>query len=365
MSVRHEVQAMQSASGDHLARNRRRVRYWLYVICLLVLAMVVVGGATRLTDSGLSITEWKPVHGVVPPLSAAHWEEEFAKYRQIPEYQQINKGMSLAEFKVIYWWEWAHRFLGRFIGIAFALPLAWFWFAGMVEDRLKPRLLGLLVLGGLQGFVGWWMVVSGLVERTDVSQYRLAVHLTLACVIFAYAMWLARGIAPHSAASASAPLGRMAALTVAFLLLQVFLGGLVAGLDAGLAFNDWPTMDGAVVPGGLLVQQPFWINFFENPKTVQFVHRMSGYLLLVWVLVQWIVTVRSAAPTPHKARAFVLLALVLVQAVIGITTLVLQVPLGWALVHQAFAVIVLGFAIAHWRGLVGPYPRPAGIASGG
>ena len=363
MTVYQESRAMEAALGGKLASDRWYVRAWLYIICLLILAIVVVGGATRLTDSGLSITEWKPIHGVIPPLSVADWQEEFEKYRQIPEYQQINNGMSLDEFKFIYWWEWAHRFLGRFIGFAFALPLAFFWLRGMVEDRLKPRLLALLALGGLQGFVGWWMVTSGLVERTDVSQYRLAVHLTLACIIFAYAMWVARGLAPHSADPPSQQLRRLGGFTVAFVLLQIFLGGLVAGLDAGLAFNDWPAMDGAIIPGGLLVQQPAWVNFFENPKTVQFVHRVSGYLLLAFVLAQWVITMLSKAQRQHKARVLLLFALVIIQAAIGIATLVLQVPLGWALLHQGFAVIVLGFAVAHWRGLVGPYALPVEPAS--
>lgn len=363
MTVYQESRAMEAALGGKLASDRWYVRAWLYIICLLILAMVVVGGATRLTDSGLSITEWRPIHGVIPPLSVADWQEEFEKYRQIPEYQQINNGMSLDEFKFIYWWEWAHRFLGRFIGFAFALPLAFFWLRGMVEDRLKPRLLALLALGGLQGFVGWWMVTSGLVERTDVSQYRLAVHLTLACIIFAYAMWVARGLAPHSADPPSQQLRRLGGLTVAFVLLQIFLGGLVAGLDAGLAFNDWPTMDGAIIPGGLFVQHPVWGNFFENPKTVQFVHRMSGYLLLAFVLAQWVITMRSIARPQHEKRALLLFMLVIIQAAIGIATLMLQVPLGWALLHQGFAVIVLGFAVAHWRGLVGPYALPVEPAS--
>jgi len=176
-------------------RNRLFIRSWLYVICLLVLAMVIVGGATRLTDSGLSITEWKPVLGIIPPLSSADWLDEFSKYQLIPQYTQINQAMTLGEFKFIYWWEWAHRFLGRIVGFVFAIPLAYFWMTARIESRLKPRLIFLLVLGGLQGFIGWWMVKSGLVDRVDVSQYRLAVHLTLACIIFAYSLWLARGFA--------------------------------------------------------------------------------------------------------------------------------------------------------------------------
>ena len=338
------------------AHNRKLVRYWLYVVLAVLLALFVVGGATRLTDSGLSITEWKPIHGVIPPLSEAEWQEELEKYRQIPEYQQINKGMSLDEFKTIFWWEWAHRLLARAVGVVMALPLAFFWLSGRLEGHLKPKLLGLLALGGFQGFVGWWMVSSGLSERVDVSQYRLATHLTLACIIFAAVMWVARGLAPHSAKPSDRATQRLAGAMALLVLFQIYLGALVAGLDAGMAYNTWPLMDGALVPGGLFVQQPFWINLFENPKTVQFVHRLGAYLLLgvaLWHAVQaW----RAGPGTTHAARALLLCAIVIVQALIGITALVLVVPFGWALLHHAFAVVVLGFAFAHWRGTVGAYP---------
>lgn len=329
--------------------SQRAVRWWLYVICLMVFAMVLVGGATRLTDSGLSITEWKPIHGVIPPLSASQWNEEFEKYRQIPEYQQINRGMSLSEFQFIYWWEWAHRFLGRIIGVVFFVPMVFFWATGRLTPALKPRLVALLFLGGLQGAVGWWMVASGLVERTDVSQYRLAVHLTLACIIFAYALWLARGLAPLREGKGSDSLRIFAGVIAFAVLVQIFLGGLVAGLDAGLAFNDWPTMDGSLVPGGLMLLEPFWQNFFENPKAVQFTHRMSGYVVILLIAANWLLSMGSAA----AKGAGILFVLAIAQALIGIVTLVMQVPLGWALAHQAGAIILLGAAIIHWRALSG------------
>ncbi len=342
-------------------RNRAIVRWWLYLICLLVFAMVMVGGATRLTDSGLSITEWKPIHGIVPPLSRDEWLEEFAKYQQIPEYEQINKGMSLTEFQFIYWWEWAHRFLGRIIGFVFFVPLVVLWWSGRLESKLKPRLAALFVLGGIQGAIGWWMVASGLVDRVDVSQYRLAVHLTFACVIFAYALWVARGLAPHSHGEASWAVRFMAPLIVAMVFVQIFLGGLVAGLDAGLAFNDWPLMDGAVVPSGLTILEPAWRNFFENPKTVQFVHRVFAYAVWLVVIGAWLVTRTSETDVTHKRRAAILAILVTLQAGIGVATLLLQVPLHWALAHQAGAVVVLGFAVSHWRAIAGPYPAVTGI----
>lgn len=341
--------------------NRAIVRWWLYLVCLLIFLMVVVGGSTRLTDSGLSITEWKPFLGIIPPLSHEAWLLEFEKYRQIPEYRQINEGMSLTQFQFIYWWEWAHRFLGRIIGVVFFVPLAWLWWSGRLEPRLKPRLSVLFVLGGLQGFIGWWMVKSGLVDRVDVSQYRLAVHLTLASVIFAYTLWVARGLAPHSDGQVAGAARLMAVLVVLVVLAQIFLGGLVAGLDAGLAFNDWPLMDGAVIPGGLTILDPAWRNFFENPKTVQFVHRSVAYLLLVLVWIGWMAARgRDTAPL-HRRRAALLAFLVTLQAGVGIATLVMQVPLHLALTHQAVAILVLAFAVAHWRAIVGPYPPVTAI----
>ena len=340
-----------------LDRDRAQVRAWLYVVLVVLFALVVVGGATRLTGSGLSITEWKPIHGVIPPLNAAEWHEEFEKYRQIPQYQQINKGMSLAEFKVIFWWEWAHRLLARGVGFIFALPLIYFWASGRLERRIKPKLLGILALGGLQGAIGWWMVASGLAERTSVSQYRLATHLTLACLIFAATMVVARGLAPHSQEPSARATRRWAGWLVVLVMVQIYLGGLVAGLDAGLAYNTWPLMDGSLVPGGLFVQSPAIANFFENPKTVQFVHRLGAYMVLLAALWHMIATLRAEAGTTHARRAVLLFVLVLAQAAIGIMTLIMQVPLGWALWHQAAALVVLGFAAAHWRGTRGSYPR--------
>ncbi|WP_370196607.1 COX15/CtaA family protein [Aurantimonas sp.] len=344
-------------------RDRAAIRWWLYVTALLIFALVLVGGATRLTESGLSITEWKPIHGIVPPLSAAEWDEEFELYKRIPQYQQLNLGMSLDEFKTIFWWEWAHRFLARAIGFVFAIPLAFFWLTGRIEPFLKPRLVGILALGSLQGAVGWWMVASGLTERTDVSQYRLATHLTIACVIFAAIIWVARGLAPKrfdmppSRGSAG-----VAALIALLALAQIYMGGLVAGLNAGLTFNTWPLMDGALIPGGLFVMDPAWRNFFENVMTVQFMHRIGAYVLFVVVAIHAVASLLQAAGSVHTKRAIWLFAAVFVQALIGITTLLLAVPIDWALAHQAGGVIVLGLAVAHARALKGEYPEPAPVA---
>ena len=353
------AELLPAATPDRIARNRRLVRWWLYAVLVFLLAIFLVGGATRLTGSGLSITEWKPIHGVIPPIGEAEWQEEFAKYRQIPQYELINKGMTLGEFKEIFWWEWAHRLLARGVGFLVAIPLAFFWVTGRLERHLKPKLLGLLALGGMQGAIGWWMVASGLSERVSVSQYRLATHLTLACIIFIATMVIARGLAQHSAPAASRATQRMAGWLVVLVLAHIYLGALVAGLHAGLTFNTWPLMDGAVVPSDLLIQQPWWINFFENPKTVQFMHRLGAYALLA-VSVWHLIAARRAEPgSTHARRAGLLLGLVLVQAALGIATLLMVVPLHLALTHHGFAMIVLGFAAAHWRGTKGAYPLPA------
>ncbi len=345
-------------AADRLLRNRAQVRAWLYAVLVALVALFLVGAATRLTESGLSITEWKPIHGVIPPLNEAEWQEEFDKYRQIPEYQQINKGMSLDAFKRIFWWEWAHRLIARGVGFLFALPLLFFWVTGRLERTVKPKLAGILALGGLQGAVGWWMVASGLVERTDVSQYRLATHLTIAALIFTATMVVARGLAPHSAGPAGEGTRRFALVLMLMALVQIYIGGLVAGLDAGFTYNTWPLMDGAIVPGDLMVIQPIWHNFFENPKTVQFIHRMFAYAILAAALWHWLATRMREPGTMHARRALVLLLLVLAQAGIGIATLLMQVPLHWGLAHQAGALVVLGFAAAHWRGTKGAYPLP-------
>jgi cytochrome c oxidase assembly protein subunit 15 len=346
---------------DRLLRNRAQVRFWLYCILLVLFALILVGGATRMTGSGLSITEWKPIHGIVPPLNEAEWQEEFLKYQQIPQYEKINHGMSLSEFKFIFWWEWAHRLLARGVGFIFAIPLVFFWATRRIEKGLMPKLIGILALGGLQGAIGWWMVASGLVERVSVSQYRLATHLTIASLIFMATMVVARGLAPHSQDAADRGTRRMAGILTFLIMVQIYLGGLVAGLHAGLSYTTWPLMDGKVVPDDLLLLEPAWRNFFESPKTVQFVHRIGAYTLFVVALWHMIATGRRFPGTTHARRAVFLFILVLSQAIIGIATLVMQVPLHLGLTHQGFALVVLGFAAAHWRGTKGAYPLPGEV----
>ena len=260
---------------------RGLMRLWIACLATLVFAMVVVGGATRLTQSGLSIVEWKPVTGVVPPLSQTQWQAEFDKYKTIPQYQQLNRGMSLDEFKTIFWWEWSHRLLGRALGAAFLLPFLFFLWRGLIDRRLAGALLGIFALGAFQGAVGWWMVSSGLTERVVVSQYRLAFHLTLACVIYAALVVTAdRYGAPTLSAPAPRRIGITAAGLAVLVIAQIYLGALVAGLHAGLIYNTWPLIDGALVPPGLLFGEPAWRNFFENTLTVQFDHRMVAYGLV-------------------------------------------------------------------------------------
>ena len=312
------------------------VRGWLFFTAILIFCMVIVGGATRLTDSGLSITEWRPLLGAIPPLTETDWQTAFAKYQLIPEYQTVNAGMSLAQFKFIYWWEWSHRFLGRFIGVAFLLPFIAFAVTGRIAPSYWPRLIALFVLGGLQGALGWYMVASGLVDRVDVSQYRLAAHLTLATLIFAAMLWVAFGLGQPRRHPAD---GRetMAVVLVALIVLQIASGGFVAGLDAGMGYNTWPLMDGAIVPKGLFATQPAWRNLFENAMTVQFDHRVLAYIVAVSVAgYAYVVQTRSAA---------LMTTAVLLQVGLGIWTLLWQVPLWLGLMHQGGALILLAAAL--------------------
>src|SRR5262245_60727336 len=301
--------------------HRQAISLWLVALAILIFAMVIVGGATRLTESGLSIVEWKPVTGTLPPLSEAEWQSEFQKYQAIPQYQALNSGMTLAYFKTIYWWEWTHRFLGRFIGVAFLVPFLWFLWRGWVEPGLRARLWAIFGLGALQGAIGWWMVASGLTGRIDVSQYRLATHLTVACVIYAAIVWTACRLSPAASVADAPPRIRIGAtLVLALVLVQIHLGALVAGLDAGLLYNTWPLIDGHLMPPDLFCAPPWWRNLFENRLTVQFDHRLAAYVL-------WLAAVVHAGDVARTVRgrrvivAVVLAAAVTAQAALGIVTL--------------------------------------------
>jgi cytochrome c oxidase assembly protein subunit 15 len=323
------------------------VRWWLISIAALIAIMVLVGGATRLTESGLSIVEWKPVTGTLPPLSEAQWTQAFEGYKTIPQYRELNAGMTLGEFKTIFWWEWSHRLLGRVIGMAYLLPFLWFLWRGVLGVDLRRRLWLIFGLGALQGAVGWWMVASGLSQRVEVSQYRLATHLMLALIIFAAIVWTLRRLADRPLHAAPSRLRGTSVALLVLTFVQLYLGALVAGLRAGRVYNTWPDIDGALIPSAerLFFETPWWRNLFDNTLTVQFEHRMTAYALLALALLHAFDAVRSRAATVVVSGAWWLVAAILLQAILGILTLLNQVPILLALAHQAVAIVVLTLAI--------------------
>ena len=335
----------------HVRGRSGAVSLWLWSVAALVFLMVVVGGATRLTEAGLSITEWKPVAGIIPPLGHAAWLDAFAKYKAIPQYSALFPDMTLGHFRAIFLMEWTHRLIGRLLGLALFVPLVVFWAKGMLGPRLKWQMAGVVALVGLQGFVGWWMVSSGLVNRVEVAQQRLATHLLLASFTLTALVWLAAAQRPVAQPVSRAPgTGRHLATGIVVLVLaQIGLGGLVAGLRAGAAFNTWPLMDGHLIPPGdvLGAMTPLWSNVVDNLATVQFQHRMTAYLLLALVLVQAAWTAKVLPGSSAARRAVALMGLVSAQAVIGIVTLLLVVPIWAGLLHQAFAMVVLAMAVVH------------------
>ncbi len=345
-------------SGGKGARGA--IRVWLMVLFALVVVMIAVGGLTRLTDSGLSITEWKPVSGALPPMSAEAWQAEFDAYRQIPEYQLQNKGMSLQEFKFIYWWEWGHRQLGRTIGLVWALGFVGFWATRRIPRGWTGRLLGLGALGGLQGAIGWWMVSSGLRgEMLDVASYRLAVHLGLAFAILGLIAWYVMLLGRSEAALMQARRAREARLfsmstgLMHFAMLQILLGALVAGIDAGRAFPEWPLMGGGIFPPAPFSITPLWRNFFEDPGLVQFMHRTSGYLLAIFAIVVW----RRSRISGNAATRFAfnaMLAMLSLQVAIGIVTVLYSAQWHIAILHQ-FGAVVLWVLILRGR-FLSQYP---------
>lgn len=330
------------------AKSRAQVGWWLMSIAGLIFLMVIVGGITRLTDSGLSITEWKPIMGALPPLSEAAWAEAFAKYQTIPEYILVNAGMSLSEFKFIFFWEWSHRLLGRFIGIAFAVPLVYFLLTRKIDRAMAPRLILLFLLGGAQGALGWYMVMSGLVDRVDVSQYRLTAHLGFAVALFIFSLWVAFDLLVPKERLEKAATGSLTAITLAFtglVFVQILLGGFVAGLDAGIGFNTWPLMDGALVPAGLYGESTFAASAFENVMTVQFNHRMVAYLVVIFAGILYALSLKTGVTKQQRQILDLLGLAVLGQVALGIFTLIYFVPLWLAAMHQGGALVVLGLAL--------------------
>jgi cytochrome c oxidase assembly protein subunit 15 len=333
----------------------RAVQWWLVSIAALIALMVLVGGATRLTEAGLSIVEWKPVSGALPPLDQEQWTQAFEAYKKIPQYREMNAGMNLAEFKTIFWWEFGHRLLGRVIGIAYLLPFLWFMWRGFLAADLKRRLWLIFGLGALQGAVGWWMVASGLSQRVEVSHYRLAAHLVLALLIFAAIVWTLRRLADRPPLSVSLRLRVTGMALVVLTFVQLYLGALVAGLRAGKIYNTWPAIDGAFIPSlsRLFFEAPWWRNLFDNTLTVQFEHRMTAYLLLVLAVLHAFDAISSRAGAAAVNGALWLVAAITLQATLGILTLLNQVPIDLALTHQAVAIAVLTLAIFQAERLAG------------
>ncbi|WP_245944927.1 COX15/CtaA family protein [Pelagibacterium lacus] len=324
------------------------VRIWLYCLAAFVLLIVVVGGATRLTESGLSITSWRPISGIIPPLSDADWQIEFQAYQQIPQYGLVEAWMGMDDFKFIFWWEWGHRFLARMLGFAFAVPFVIFLIQKRIPRTMVWPMVGLFLAGAFQGFLGWWMVSSGLSELTSVSQYRLAAHLMAACVLMMALVWVARTLEPVDAGERPGT-GWMVANwgLVALVFLQIGAGALVAGLNAGLIYNTWPLMDGAIIPSGLFSLDPAWRNMFEHLMTVQFNHRNLAYLVALYaVIVCWVGRKSFGFSGVHRwvPRIGVL---VILQVGVGIATLLSVVNIPIALVHQALAFTIAAMVVAY------------------
>lgn len=334
--------APPKASLDLALAGRGRpgvLAHWLTIVAALVVAMVIVGGITRLTESGLSITEWKPITGAIPPLSQADWQSEFALYQQTTEYQTVNRGMSMGDFQFIYFWEWAHRFLGRFIGVAMAIPLLWFAVRRVIPVGYGWRLVALLALGGLQGAVGWWMVSSGLVGRVDVSHLRLATHLGLALFILGGLTWTAADLRRLAGDHRSSParLDRWAVAALGALAVQILWGAFVAGMRAGYAFPTWPLMGNELFPGGTVLTANWLANLIDNPIVVQFFHRWWAFVAfgaMIWLGVR-------ARRAGAKRVGPLLHATVTVQLMLGIATLMTGVSLWIAVAHQAVAAILV------------------------
>ena len=339
-------------------RNRAAIATWLFAVLAMLFVMVVLGGVTRLTQSGLSMVEWHPVTGWLPPTSEAAWRETFRNYQQFPEFRQLNFTMDLAEFKEIFWLEYLHRLWGRLIGVAFFVPFVYFLARRRVGWRLGAKLGTLFVLGGLQGVLGWYMVKSGLAERPDVSQYRLSAHLGAALVIYGYMLWVALGLLfpEPQAPPGGRKLWRSSLAVLALIFVTVLSGAFVAGTDAGFAYNTFPLMAGQWVPDGLFDMDPFILNFLENITTIQFEHRLLAETLFVVIAAFWIMARRAALTARARRAAHGLAAMAVVQIALGITTLLLVVPVAVAAAHQAGALVL--YTIAVWM-VHEMRPRPA------
>ena len=329
--------------------QERPIAIWLLICCMTIFAMVILGGATRLTGSGLSMVEWEPIMGILPPLSTEQWEETFRLYQQYPEYQLKNSHMGLAEFKSIFFFEYAHRVLGRLIGIMFFIPLIYFVLRKKISRSLMPKLLTMFLLGGLQGLLGWYMVKSGLVDNPQVSQYRLTAHLGLAVLIYGYMFWVALGLLDSRQGSSPGESGRWlkrASLAVsALIFITILSGGFVAGLKAGYAYNTFPLMAGRWIPEGIFSLDPLWRNFFENVATVQFDHRLLALTLFVTIPLFWLSAWRANRPRRSMLGPHLLLAALAIQITLGISTLLLYVPVHLGVSHQGGGLVLLSVSL--------------------
>jgi len=325
--------------------DRRPIAYWLFAVCGMIVAMVLIGAITRLTESGLSIMEWAPVTGFLPPMSDGEWQRLFELYRQTPEYQQVNAGMDVAAFKTIFWWEWVHRFWGRLIGLVYLLPLIVFLIRRRIPAGLTKHLIFGFILGGAQGALGWFMVASGFGDRTDVSQYRLTAHLALALAIYLYLLWLAISCVRAPASRVWPGLKPQLILLFVLIALTVTMGAFTAGLDGGFVYNEFPTMGGAFVPGEAFALEPAWRNLFENPVTAQLVHRWLAVGTAAAILFVWWRAPHGTATRSRKRPVDLLAAMALVQVALGIATLLSVVWLPLAVLHQGGAVALLSLAL--------------------
>lgn len=326
-------------------RGRRKVALWLFILCGLIYAMVVLGGVTRLTGSGLSMVDWRPLTGVLPPLTADEWQAAFDMYRATPEFAAVNSHMTVEDFKGIFWLEYLHRLLGRLIGLAFLLPFGWFLWRGYIARRELPKYGLMFVLGGLQGVLGWYMVKSGLVDNPRVSQYRLTAHLVAAFLIYAYIFWVALSLVFRREGALAHPWFGRTVLLTALVCVTIVSGGFVAGLDAGLLYNTFPMMGAYWVPPGLLALDPPWINFFENQATAQFNHRVLAIATFAAILLYWWRARKAALPEEVRPGVGGLAVLATVQVALGISTLLTMVPVALAASHQAVAMLLFTVAL--------------------
>jgi len=336
-------------SETTLEKNNRQLAIWLFVICALIYGMIILGGATRLTESGLSMVDWKPIMGIVPPIGEDEWQATFEKYQQFPEFQKINKnrGMDLEGFKSIFYFEYGHRVLGRLIGLAFLLPFLYFLIKGKVHSKLTTRFVIMFILGGLQGVLGWYMVKSGLVNNPAVSQYRLTAHLGAAMAIYIFIFWTALNLLRPQTTNSEAPakLRRKAIAITGIIILMILSGGFVAGTDAGFVFNTFPLMNGYFAVPGMYEMSPFYMNWFENVATIQFNHRIIAYLLCLMIPALWFMSKRYTLAQSSKTILNLFFAMLVIQVALGISTLLLVVPVTLGVMHQGGALLLLTLAL--------------------